>query len=151
MPNFIATLKTDKDTEFTGALATNAVEYEDIALPSALSGIGGRARIRLSMISIIATENLDYELMLFSKDTHATSDPDTNSFLGNWRFVAATAVRIAGAGLYYYFISGLDVPYVDDDASGELHVGLVNRSVASKTAGAGGALSVSFTFDEEGA
>ncbi len=151
MPNFVATLKTDKDVEFTGAIAQNAVEYEHIALPAALSGIGGRARVRLTMINIISTENLDWDLMLFSKDTVATSDPDTNSFVGRWGFVAANAVRIAGAGLYYYFISGLDVPYSDDDGTGELHVGLVNRSAASKTAGAGGNMTVSFTFELEGA
>lgn len=148
--NFVITLKTDPDTAFTGAIVQNAVEYEDLALPSGLSGIGGRARVRLKMISVISKENLSWELMLFSKDTHATADPETDSFLGYWTFQSATAVRIAGAGLYYYFISGLDVPYWDDDASGELHVGLINRSAASKTAGANGEITVAFTFELEG-
>jgi len=151
MADFIATLQTDKDTDFIGALATNAVGYADLALPGALSGMGGRARCRLSMITIVATENLSYEVMLFSKAAHATADPDTDSFLGRWSWQAADAVRIAGAGLYYYSIFGLDVPYTDDDSTGKLHVGLLNRSVASKTAGAGGALSIRLTFTELGA
>jgi len=150
MPNFIATLKTDKDVSFIGAIAQNAVEYADVALPSALSGVGGRARMRLTQVSIIATESLDYELLLFSGVAHATSDPDTNTFLGLVSFTAAASKRIAAAGLYYYYVSGLDLPYNDDDATGKLHVGLVNRSAASKTAGAGGAMAVSFTFTELG-
>jgi hypothetical protein len=149
--NFIATLKTDSATYFTGAIVQNAVAYADIPLPGALEGIGGRARVRLKMISIISKEALDWELMLFNKDTHATSSVDTDSFCGRWSFVSAMAVRIAGAGLYYYYIDGLDVPYTDADGTGELHLGLINRSAASKTAGANGAISVSLTFEELGA
>lgn len=135
-------IETDPAVHFTGALATNAAEQEHIALAPPLSGFRNNARGIVQSLAIISKENLDWELILWGNSTCNTADPATDSFIGRWSFVAADAVRVAGANLYYYYIDGLAVPYRDDDQTGELHVSLLNRSAAAKSAGAAGALKV---------
>lgn len=137
-----------KATHFTDALATNAGEYEDVQLPEGIAA-GRHCRCRLRQIQVVSTENLDWEIWLLSKTGGTTADADTDPLLGFWSFVAADAKRVAGAGLFHYYIDGLDVPYEDMDrgagvagTGGYLHTCLVNRSAAGKTAGAGGALTV---------
>ena len=147
MGAFQIEVKTDKDTHFTGALVTNAAENENVVLAPALAGVGGNARAQLRSIAIISDQNLDWEVMLFRKDTFGTSDLDTDSFVGRWTFAAADAVRIAGAGSYYYYIDGLDEAYTDEDASGELHVTLLNRNAVAKNAGATGEIVVKLRFE----
>jgi hypothetical protein len=136
-----------KGTHFTGAIAQNAAEYESITLLGALAGINGNARGQVRSITVISDENLDWEILLFRKNTFGTADLDADSFIGRWSFVAADAVRIAGAGSYYYYIDGLDVQYTDDDNTGRLHVALINRSAAAKTAGANGEVVLKVRLD----
>lgn len=137
-------VKSLKGTHFTGQILQNAGESENLTMPGALAGINGDSKGQLKSIAIISDENLNWEVMLFRKDTFGTSDLDTDSFIGRWSFVATDAVRVAGAGSYYYYIDGLDVMYTDADNSGELHVILLNRSAAAKTAGAAGEVVVKF-------
>ena len=144
---FRYTVRTDKDVEFTGAIAQNASEEENVVLPVTLKGINGNARIRLKGMHIISDENLDWEVWLFGNDLFQESNIDNDRFLGRWSFVAADGLRIAGTGAYYYAIDGLDVEYVDLDNSGEIHVALVNRSAAGKTAGAAGEIVIEFVFE----
>jgi hypothetical protein len=142
-----------KGTHFRDALVTNAVEYEDLQLGENI-GAGRIGRCRLRSLAIVATENLDYEVWLLGRTGGITADPDTNPFRGFWSFVAGDAKRSAGAGLYHYYVDGLDVPYEDDDrgagAAGTaayLHVGLVNRSAAAKSAAGPGELSIRFLLE----
>ena len=140
-------IRSDKDTHFAGAIAQNASEEENLALPKGITGFGDHCKARLKTITLQSDENLNWEIMLFSSDTFANTDLDLDTFIGYWNF-GTGAVRIAGAGQFYYYIAGLDVPYQDDDASGELHVALVNRSAATKTAGAAGEVVIEFGFEE---
>ena len=110
--------------------------------------------------SIVSTENLAWELWLFNSATNLTSDPQTDGLVGMWAFSATMAggvgftVTPAATGvanpLFRYYINGNMIPYTDLDynsgANGigypKLHMRLVNRSAAAKTAGAGGALTI---------
>lgn len=158
----IVRVRSDKDTDFTGAIAQNAQESENLVPPAAL-GAGGPCRSRLHSISIISKENLDWELWFFSTDDFATNnaaDIDQVGFLGKWAFIAADATRIAATGAYFYYIDGLDIAYhctdFDEHATlvagakrpqGQVHVMLINRSAAGKSAGANGELVIQLGFE----
>jgi hypothetical protein len=131
-------VRSDKDTHFTGAIAQNAGEDESITLPGCLAGINGNARGNVKSITVISDQNLAWELNLWRSATHGTADIDTDKWLARWAFVAADGVQLAGAGSYLYYIDSLDIPYVDSDNSGKLHVTLTNRSATAKNAGATG-------------
>lgn len=145
-PGNIVRVTSVKATHFIGALATDAGEYADITLPEAIAA-GRHCRARLRQIQVVSTENLAWEIWLLSKTGGTTADADTDPVLGIWSFVAADAKRVAGAGLYHYYIDGLDVAYEDVDRAGTLHCCLVNRSVAAKSAGGAGALTVRFGLE----
>ena len=124
---------------------------ENIALPGALAGVNGNARNMVRSIVLQSDENLAWELAFWSKDSFEdTSDMDLDAFQSRWTFVTADGIRYAGAGQYYYYIDGLDIPYLDEDNSGELHLSLVNRSAGAKSAGSGGEVVVSITMQPVG-
>ena len=145
----LITVQSDKDLHFTGAIAQNAEERENIVLPQALGSANfRRARSRLKALRIISVENLAWEINLYGKDSFGSElDIDLMGFIARWAFQAADGLQIAGAGPYLYYIDGLDIPYEDADATGELHVSLVNRSAAGKSAAAAGNIVVAFIFD----
>jgi hypothetical protein len=130
---------TDKDTHFTGAIAQNASEEENVALPAALAGVNGDARGIIRAFTVLSDQNLDWQLIFCSKDIFTDTDLDIDSTMLTYRFTASTdALQIGGTGPYYYFKDGLELPYVDEDKTGELHISLVNRSATGKNAGATG-------------
>ena len=137
-------LRSDKDTHFTGGLAQNASEDENIAIPGYSSAVLGSGAVRFFVreIRIISDQNLIWEVQLFAKDTFGTSDADTDSFLGAHQFAVADGVQNDGAGFFYYSAVGLDLFYHDADDTGEFHITLVNRSAGAKNAGATGEIVV---------
>lgn len=146
-------VKSDKDTHFTGALATNASEEENI------SGIRYRSGM-IEAIHITSDQNLDWDVYFFAKDGITDTDLDVEYFLGVVTFVAADAKQIAGAGQYYYSTNNCSYafrpfPYVDLDAlaviesdqtTPELHIALVNRNATSKSAGGSGEVVVTVLY-----
>ena len=137
-------------TDFTGTLAQNAGAIWHPALPAAL---GSRSMLRA--IAIQSVQNLDWELLIFKMYNGGTPQSippggtiDSVVFAGKYRFFAADGVQIAGAGVYFYYIDGLEIPYHDLDsvnASGLstppfFNAVLVNRSVTGKSAGDAGAV-----------
>ena len=136
--------KTDSLTQFTATIAQNAGVNLDLAMttpnPVALAGIGGDCRGQLRSLTIASVENLAWEIWLWSSATHGTAAASTVSVIGRWSFVTSDAKQIAGAGDWYYYVDGLDVPVWDADKTGKLHLTLVNRSAASKSADAAGAI-----------
>lgn len=139
---FYYLISTDPDIEFTGALATNAAENEDLVLAGAYQGINGAVQAFIRTITILSKENLAWELQWYRTDDFQNADPEVDKFLASWAFVAADGKQVAATGLYRYYVDGLEIPYVDEDKSGEMHLSLINRSVASKSAGAGGEITV---------
>lgn len=143
----VYTVKSDGGSHFTGALVTDAGELESIVAGGAL---GASVRSRLIHAVIRSTENLAWELLFFATSAGNSGTAALNRYLGRVTFAAADGVRVGGAGLYLYS-KPVDVPYVDLDAAvapqtgfgtNRIHVMLVNRSVASKSAAGAGLLEV---------
>ena len=96
-------------------------------------------------------ENLGWEVAFWSKDSFEdTSDMDADAFRSRWSFVVAAGVQYGGTGQYYYYIDGLNIPYQDEDNSGELHISLVNRSSSGKSSGSSGEVIIAITMQPVG-
>lgn len=134
-----ARIQTDKDAQFTDALIKDAAENEDLV------GLNGNEGI-IESVTIIATQQLAYEVSFYGTDTFRTADMDNERFLGSVKFAEGDGIQIAGAGSFRYDVHDLGISVRDFDETMELHVTLCNRSNAAKIAGAGGALSVAITF-----
>lgn len=136
------TLRTDKDSHFSGAIAQNATEEEDI------TGLTTN-RIRITRVTILSDENLDYRLLFFNKDSFADTDLDDDRFIDELELdLPSYGFQIAGAGQYMMTVNGLEIDYDDQDGSRELHIALQCLSAAGKTAGANGEVVVIFTYEE---
>jgi len=148
---FVYTVVSDKDTHFTTALAQNASESENLLLPTALDGVNGNARSIIRGITVISDQNLDWQLVFFNSDTFVNADIDLNTAIASYKFTASTdALQVGGSGSYYYFKDGLNLPYLDADNTGELHVLLVNRSATGKNAGATGEVVIKVHMEPPG-
>lgn len=148
---------------FLEAIATNEISANvDLKLPR------GQNYCFIRAIGLVATENLDYELWVFSSATNLGGTIPTEKVIGIWQFQALSAVTpatpgypvtpVGGVGdpLFHYYIDGNMIPYYDSDfasvvqtaanqgRAANLHCRLANRSAATKTAGAPGALQVTF-------
>jgi hypothetical protein len=134
----ILAARTDDTLAWTGAIAQNAGVAYDLVLPSGLFGVNGNALTVIKSLQIVSVQNLAWELWVYKQAAGQQSDPQSDQFAGFWSFAATDGKQIAGAGLFYYYIDGLEVPYRDLDFKGKLHMILVNRSVTSKNAGATG-------------
>lgn len=149
---FQRAVRSKPTVDFLEALVTNAISATvNLKLPTR------DANWLVQAFELTATENLAYELWLFSSAVNLAGGFD-DKFIGAWQFNAATAAVPASPGypvsadpLFRYYIDGTGIPYTDLDAmtasgalavpgNASLHVRLVNRSTASKTAGAPGAL-----------
>ena len=132
---------------FTEALAQNAESFEALTLPAAV-GAGKISRAIIRGAIVLSYDNLDWEFNVWTnlfgplQPGHPWINGDINqdSFRGRWQWVAADGVRIAGTGLYRYYIDGLQIVYEDETPvsnqfnQGRLFLSLVNRSAAAKTA-----------------
>jgi hypothetical protein len=135
------TIKSDKDTHFTGALAQYAKEDEDIA--GMLTNEG-----RITGIAIESDQQLHYKLLFWNKDTKANVDLDVDEFCGEVDLDLATyGIQIAGTGQWYMDIRGLHLDYSDADLTKELHISLMNMSVTAKNAGATGEVVAKITYE----
>lgn len=123
-------VSSDKDTNFTGAIVQNASEDENLSL--------GQNEVTIISVGLTSDQNLEWEVWFYRTDQFDDSDLDTDSFIAKVEFVAADGEQLAGAGKFVYNLSTLAIPYIDADETQELHVKLVNRSAASKNAGATG-------------
>lgn len=140
----VVKLSSDKDTHFTGALATNAGEDENI------TGLKNNA-ILITGIAVVSDQNLDWDVQFYATDGFDDTDLDTDSFVGVFKFVAADGDQVAATGPYKYSTGSssnrfIGIDYYDVDETKELHVKLVNRNATSKNAGATGEVVVTFSY-----
>lgn len=137
-------LVTTDGVHFTGALAQNASLQEDLDLPAAV-GAGGSGRCRIRSAIFWSSQNLDWEFQVYSKYNATSADPNQDSFCGRWAWIAGDGSQIGGAGLWRYYIDGLDILYQDEDFEGsglppnppgmaKIHLLLVNRNATAKFA-----------------
>lgn len=130
---------------FLDALAQNASTAIN-AIPASNLAVGSR-RFLITAARLIAVENLDFQFSFFASSAGATADVDTNRFVSQIEFLPGMGYRLGGAGLYYYYLDGLAVPYYVDGSGNSttpptLNVALTNLSAAAKTVGAGGAINL---------
>lgn len=130
-PGKIFPVTTTDGVHFTGALAQNAMAFEAVLLPQAV-GVGGRAECRILNATVWSTQNLDWEINVFDHKDPTSPDPNVDAFLGRWAFIAADGLQIGAAGLFRYYIDGLDILYADSLNAGKIYLGLVNRSATAK-------------------
>jgi len=140
----IEKIRSDKDTHFSGALAQNAIELENLSFPADWGTVGIQECV-IEGITIQADQNLEWDVFIWATDGHSDTDLDLDKFIDFTNFATTDGKQIAGAGQYYYSSpSNLSIPYRDDDKTSELHVGLVNKSATAKNAGATGEVVVEF-------
>lgn len=137
---------------FTATLAQNAGLNGRISLPEALAA-GRTGSCIIQGLQVTSFDQNDWEFWFWRNSGFQNAGhPDQEAFAGFWGFTVASGdgKRIAGTGLYYYYIDGLGIYYEDDDAqttqaqsglaasNGQqgayLNVTLVNRSAGAKTA-----------------
>lgn len=134
------TISSARATHFAGAIAQAAKEDES------LTGLLDD-RIYIKSVSIISTQKLDLYLLFYNTDTTDDANVDTDSMCGQVHLDLIThAVRL-GTGLYYMTSEALDLEYVDEDATKELHVSLYNASPTAKIAGASGYLKIDVKYE----
>ena len=71
----LTTVRSDKDIHFTGSLAKNASEEEN------LTGLLSN-KIKITGITIHSDQELHFQLQFFSRDTFTDSDLDEDTFVG---------------------------------------------------------------------
>lgn len=137
----------DPASDFTAAIVQDAAAYADLLLPGSVSA-GRTARARIKCLSIQSVENVAWEIWFFRKQRTGAEVITDVAFAGFWSFAAADAVQIGGAGLYYYYVDGLDIPYSNEDLlpngrpdeDGQrkyLHLALIPRGAGKSAAAAG--------------
>ena len=141
-------LKTVGSTQFTGT-GTQHVLYT-----TNITSVGYN-QVSVRNITVVSSQNLAWEVFLFSKDTFANADVDTDSCISRIAFDTADGIQFGGAGNFYYSSmestlnagANIGVPYIDEDRSSELHVGLINRSSTPKEAGTYGPIAITFLVE----
>lgn len=136
------TLRSDKDSHFTGAIAQNAVESEN------LTGLAWN-KVRIRGIMLQADQQLKFRLIFWSKDTLDDTNLDLDAYIGEQEVdLVASGFQVAGANQWYLDIRGLSIDYQDEDSTNELHISLQNLSPTAKAAGATGEVVVEVTMEE---
>lgn len=134
-------VRSDKDTNFTGAIVSGATEEENLSI--------GASRIRIRGAFIISDQQLAFQAILFGTDAFADANLDADTFRHTIEFDLPThGFQIAGAGPYYQSIDGMNVIYQDADGTNEIHVALQNLSATAKAAGAGGEVVLGFIYEK---
>jgi hypothetical protein len=147
----IRQIRSDKDTNFTTAVAANAYETEN------LTGLAGNS-VEIRGIAIHSDQRLAWDVAFYSRDTFGASNQDNDMLLGVVT-VANAASRIAVLGgdcalktnpasnTQYVAYVAKTIPYIDIDNTAELHIALINRSGTTKTATTGGEVVVEVFYE----
>lgn len=137
-------IDSDKDSHFTGALVQDAIENESINMPSDWqTTVVNKCTIK--QITIESDQQLDFDLILYSKSAYSSTDLDLDNMIDVVNFVGSAAKQIAGANQYYYsYPLDHSIEYSDNSHTSKIHCGLINRSAVAKNAGATGEVKVRF-------
>lgn len=132
------TIKTDKDSHFTGSIAQYA--KEDESLVGLITN-----KIDITGIAIYSDQNIKYKVLFFSKDTFDDSDLDLESYNAQVNLNLPVDGFLFGS-TYYMDVNGLEIQYEDEDVTNELHLSLYNCGGLGKTAGANGEVVIKVTY-----
>lgn len=137
----IYTIRSDKDTHFTLAIAQNAKEDES------LTGLIGN-KIRITGVALQSDQNLDYRVIFWKTDGFDNTDLNTDKFCGEVQFDIPTfGYQIAGSNQFYLDVRGLAIDYEDEDDTHEIHVSLMNLSATSKNSGGAGEVTLDIYYE----
>ena len=133
----------DKDLNFTEALAGNRMEIESLAFPYSWSKVELHECI-IENVTIQSKQNLEWDVWIFSTSGGNSSDLDSDTFLDGFNFPKTEGWQIEDKGQYYYVspTNHIAVPFKDEDMTAKIHVGLINRSTQAKYTGASGEVKV---------
>ncbi len=140
IPGAFKVTASDKDTHFTGALATDVAEEENISFNTDWATAGIQVA-EVTNVSIESDQRLDWEVQFYATDGQAdTSDIDNDSFITSILFSGSDGKQNAATGQWKYDANPAFLPfsYIDEDNSSEWHITLVNRAGTAKNAGATG-------------
>jgi hypothetical protein len=140
----LVVVATDPATQLREAIAQNAAL--DLSLDVKHFALGARADVIIRALTILSVEALTWELWFYRTGQYDAAPIASNRWIGYQNF-GSSPVRIGAAGLYHYYVNSLAIPYQDEDASSRIHLSLINRSAASKTAGDGGAIKLEITVE----
>ena len=143
----LAYIVSDKDDHFSGNIAVNAMEFESLLLPSDWRSLQINECV-IESVSIQSIQLRDFQVFLFAKSTaEDTTDMDLDEFVDYFNFQGESAEQLGGGDQFYYPSpdNHVSVPYRDDDLTGKIHVGLVNKSGQAKSSGASGYVKVRIT------
>ena len=130
----------DKDTHFTGAIAQNANEKENLTDLESND-------ITIVSVGIESDQPLNYRLWIFETDGFEDVDLDADSFMDFVDLDLVTNnVRLGAANQYYYAITDQEINYTDMDETKELHLALENLSATAKNAGATGEVKIQIKY-----
>jgi len=142
----------DKDDHFRGALIENAIASESLSMPADWITAGVQKGV-ISEMSFQSDQNLDWELLFWSKNEYDNTDLDLSTVITRITLAATDADQVAGSDQYIYKNPLLaNIGYMDEDNSSKVHVSLINRSTTAKGAGDAGkvALRIGITpWDDE--
>ncbi len=135
-------------TDFAATVAQNAGLLTNLIVrgqrgPATMANIGVVRTLR-----IMSSVQHAWEVNFFSSDQTTDADPDVDSFLGRYPFSLPDGVQIAAAGLFRYYVDTLQIPALDRDDTGELHVVIVPRDAAK---GAGETIRLAIGIEPMGA
>lgn len=143
VPGVSYTIKSDKDSNFTTAIAVNAKEDADLA------GLEAN-KILITNVEVLSVEQKHYRVLFYKTDGFDDADLDVDSFIGIVDLDLTTnGFQIAGAGKWLWDEKvgrGNGLEYEDLDATNELHISLQNLGIGAKTAGAGGEVVIKVSY-----
>ncbi len=133
IPGAGAIISTVKGDHFTGQLATNAVEEEDIDFPSDW-GTAGIQTVEVRNLTVQSDINIQWDVQFYATDAHSNTDLDLDKFVTNINFGELDGVQNAGTAQFRYDKNPTFTPfmYTDEDNSSEFHITLVNRDGTTK-------------------
>jgi len=139
--------RTVSTRDFTGAIAQNAAAF--LSLDVKGLGVGSRVDCLLRSVTVVSVEDLDWELWFFTKTGVAgnSADPDVNTLIGRV-VLPSTALQIGATGLFTFYSEGLEINIFDDDNTSKIHMALVERAAAGKTAGAAGGVKITLALEQ---
>lgn len=141
---FTYRVRSDKDTNFTGAVSSaqgTLVERED------LTGLN-QNKVRVKQITIQSEQHLGWGIAFWSNDDVAVNplDLDSDKLCGLKTFAVSDGVRM---NTRFVYSASVDIPYVDEDESKELHVALYNTASTPKLATHSGDFAVTFELEDQ--
>src|SRR3989337_1012553 len=124
--------ESDVTANFTDALVQDAKEDEDVAMPADWTTCTIN-KCAISGVSIQSKQNLEFDLILWSKSAKDNTSLNLDNFVISLNFPVSSGKQIAAANQYNY-----------DSNQSKIHCSIVNRSITAKDAGVAGQIKVRF-------